>query len=84
MAGGDSIFGETMSNVDVTRLVRATHSVVAKLDGCFIVLINSWRGYVVAYFKEIVAYINCVCNVVSSCDVFTFERAFCILLEAGT
>ena len=43
MAGGDSILDEKMSDVNVTRLVRAVHSVVAKFDCGFIILINDYE-----------------------------------------
>ena len=48
VAGGDSVFNKKMSDVYMARLVGAAYSIVAELDGCFIVLVNSCWRHVVA------------------------------------
>ena len=83
VAGGYSVFDKKMSDVDMTRFVSAVHAIVAQFNCRFIVLVDSrcWNG--VAKFKEIVANIDGVSDVVGGCDVFAFEGAFSVLLEAS-
>ena len=70
VAGGYSVFDKKMSDVNVTRFVSAVHAIVTQFNCCFIVLVDSrcWNG--VAKFKEIVANIDGISDVVGGCELY--------------